>query len=62
MCIRDSVIPLCREHHMGQFSIHNSKQEFEAMYGTEHEMLQKTLREIQNLEQANDFFKGENNG
>jgi len=56
------VIPLCREHHMGQFSIHNSKQEFESMYGTEHEMLQKTLREIQNLEQANDFFKGENNG
>ena len=56
------VIPLCREHHMGQFSIHNSKQEFEAMYGTEHEMLQKTLREIQNLEQANDFFKGDNNG
>ena len=52
------VIPLCREHHMGQFSIHNSKQEFESMYGTEHEMLQKTLREIQNLEQANDFFKG----
>ena len=47
---------------MGQFSIHNSKQEFEAMYGTEHEMLQKTLREIQNLEQANNFFKGENNG
>ena len=56
------VIPLCPDHHVGSFSIHNSKQEFEAMYGTEHEMLQKTLREIQNLEQANDFFKGDNNG
>ena len=56
------TIPLCHDHHQGQFSIHNSKQEFESMYGTEHEMLQKTLREIQNLEQANDFFKGENNG
>ena len=56
------VATLCYDHHQGQFSIHNSKQEFESMYGTEHEMLQKTLREIQNLEQANDFFKGDNNG
>ena len=58
------TIPLCREHHQGQFSIHNCKQEFEAMYGTEHEMLQRTLNEIKNLEEVNDFFnlKGENNG
>ena len=58
------VVPLCREHHTGQFSIHNCKQEFEAMYGTEHEMLQKTLKEIENIEEANNFFnynKGENN-
>ena len=50
-------------HHTGQFSIHNCKQEFEAMYGTEHEMLQKTLKEIENIEEANNFFnyKGDNN-
>jgi len=58
------TIALCRDHHQGQFSIHNCKQEFEAMYGTEHEMLQKTLKEIENIEEANNFFnlKGENNG
>jgi len=26
------------------------------MYGTEHEMLQKTLKEIKNIEEANNFF------
>ena len=34
------------------------------MYGTEHEMLQRTLNEIKNLNEVNDFFnynKGENN-
>ena len=54
-----------QRHHQGQFSIHNCKQEFEAMYGTEHEMLQRTLKEIENIEEANNFFnynKGENNG
>jgi hypothetical protein len=59
------VIPLCPSHHVGAFSIHNCKQQFEAMYGTEHEMLRKTLKEIENLEEANNFFnynKGENNG
>ena len=59
------VIPLCMSHHTGQFSIHNCKEQFEARYGTEHEMLQKTLKEIDNLEEANNFFtyhKGENNG
>ena len=58
------TIPLCRDHHQGQFSIHNCKQEFEAMYGTEHEMLRKTLKEIKNIEEANNFFNynnGENN-
>ena len=52
-------------HHTGQFSIHNCKEQFEARYGTEHEMLQKTLKEIDKLEEANNFFnynKGENNG
>ena len=58
------TIPLCREHHQGQFSIHNCKEQFEAMYGTEAELLQRTLKEIKSLEQVNDFFnlKGENNG
>ena len=57
------TIPLCREHHQGQFSIHNCKEQFESMYGTEQEMLQKTLREIENMEQVNNFFnnKGDNN-
>ena len=59
------TIPLCPDHHTGKFSIHNCKQEFEAMYGTEHEMLRKTLKEIENIEEANNFFNynnGENNG
>ncbi len=59
------TIPLCRDHHQGQFSIHNCKEQFEARYGTEHEMLQRTLNEIKNLNEVNDFFnynKGENNG
>jgi hypothetical protein len=58
------VVPLCREHHTGQFSIHNCKEQFEAMYGTEEELLHRTLKEIKNIEQVNDFFnlKGENNG
>ena len=59
------VIPLCMSHHTGQFSIHNCKEQFEARYGTEHEMLQKTIKEIENIEEANNFFnynKGENNG
>ena len=31
------------------------------MYGTEQEMLQKTLKEVENIEEANNFFnyKGE---
>jgi hypothetical protein len=58
------VIPLCPSHHVGKFSIHNCKQEFESMYGTEQELLHRTLKEIKSLEQVNDFFnlKGENNG
>jgi len=58
------TIPLCHDHHQGQFSIHNCKEQFEARYGTEHEMLQRTLNEIKNLNEVNDFFnynKGENN-
>ena len=58
------VIPLCMSHHTGQFSIHNCKEQFEARYGTEAELLQRTLKEIKSIEQVNNFFnlKGENNG
>jgi hypothetical protein len=58
------TIPLCHDHHQGQFSIHNCKKQFEAMYGTEEELLHRTLKEIKNIEQVNNFFnlKGENNG
>ena len=50
------TIPLCYDHHQGQFSIHNCKQQFEAMYGTERELLHRTLKEVENMEQANDLF------
>ena len=55
------TIPLCHDHHQGQFSIHNSKQEFEDKYGTEKELLNKTLMELEILEKVNDLF-GDNNG
>ena len=55
------TIPLCHDHHQGQFSIHNSKQEFEDKYGTEQELLNKTLMELEILEKVNDLF-GDNNG
>ncbi len=34
------VIPLCYNHHLGPFSIHNKKLEFEKRHGTEKEILQ----------------------
>ena len=40
------VIPLCHDHHQGQFSIHNSKKSFEKKYGTEEELLKKVYRYI----------------
>ena len=50
------TIPLCRDHHVGSFSIHNTKRQFEDAYGTEEQLLHKTLKEIEKLEQANDLF------
>jgi len=50
------TIPLCRDHHVGSFSIHNTKRQFEAMYGTEAELLHKTLNEIKQLEESNNLF------
>jgi len=35
-----SVIPLCYNHHLGSFSIHNRKLDFEKRHGTEKEILQ----------------------
>ena len=35
-----SVIPLCYNHHLGPFSIHNKKLLFEQRHGTEKEILQ----------------------
>jgi len=34
------VIPLCYNHHLGSFSIHNKKLLFEKRHGTEKEILQ----------------------
>jgi hypothetical protein len=50
------TIPLCPEHHVGSFSIHNTKRQFEDAYGTEAQLLHRTLKEIEKLEQANDLF------
>ena len=50
------TIPLCPSHHVGSFSIHNTKRQFEAMYGTEAELLHRTLNEIKQLEESNNLF------
>jgi hypothetical protein len=40
------VIPLCPEHHQGDFSIHMSKREFENVYGSELHLLAETIRRL----------------
>ena len=42
------TIPLCYDHHQGQFSIHNDKINFEKKYGTEKEILEITKERIKN--------------
>ena len=37
------TIPLCREHHLGDFSIHMSKEQFTNIYGSELDLLAQTL-------------------
>ena len=37
------VIPLCREHHQGDFSIHGSKEQFTNIYGSELHLLAQTV-------------------
>ncbi len=41
------TIPLCREHHQGDFSIHNSKRQFTAIYGSELHLLAETLKRLE---------------
>ena len=40
------TIPLCYNHHLGAFSIHNNKVMFEKRYGTEEELLKKTREKL----------------
>ena len=40
------VIPLCYMHHLGDFSIHNSKREFEAVHGSELDLLAQTIERL----------------
>ena len=40
------TIPLCREHHQGDFSIHNGKREFENIYGSELHLLAQTIEKL----------------
>jgi hypothetical protein len=40
------VIPLCREHHQGDFSIHMSKEQFTNIYGSELHLLAETIERL----------------
>ena len=40
------TIPLCREHHQGDFSIHMSKQHFTNIYGSELDLLAMTIERL----------------
>jgi len=37
------VIPLCKEHHQGDFSIHGSPREFQNVIGSELDLLAQTI-------------------
>jgi len=41
------TIPLCREHHQGDFSIHMSKEQFTNIYGSELHLLAETLERLE---------------
>ena len=41
------VIPLCHDHHQGNFSIHMSKKAFEEKYGKETEILEIVLERVE---------------
>lgn len=40
------TIPLCKECHQGDFSIHNSKRQFTSIHGSELELLAETIGRI----------------
>jgi hypothetical protein len=40
------TIPLCREHHQGDFSIHMDKRQFENIYGSELYLLANTIEQL----------------
>ena len=40
------TIPLCYDHHQGQFSIHNNKKAFEKKYGKEKALLEIVKRRL----------------
>ena len=42
------TIPLCRECHVGDFSIHATPEQFEAVYGSQILLLAKTIIEVSN--------------
>jgi|TARA_R110002051_G_scaffold100647_1_gene171031 hypothetical protein len=50
------VIPLCYEHHQGKFSVHGSPKKFKAEYGTEKEMLEQVLEQVNLLRKQQDVF------
>jgi hypothetical protein len=41
------TIPLCPECHLGDFSIHKSKRQFENIYGSELHLLAETLKRLE---------------
>ena len=43
------VIPLCHDHHQGNFSIHMSKKTFEEKFGKEEEILKIVLERVEEL-------------
>ncbi|MDE3023156.1 MAG: DUF968 domain-containing protein [Pseudomonadota bacterium] len=40
------TIPLCPDHHLGAFSIHKSKRQFENIYGSELHLLAETIKKL----------------
>ena len=40
------TVPLCRDHHQGDFSIHGSKEQFENIYGSELHLLAQTISKL----------------
>ena len=40
------TIPLCKEHHQGDFSIHACKEQFTNIYGSELHLLAETIKRL----------------